>query len=138
MLGGEYLHSLDSKGRVTIPFKLRDEISSKIILTRGFERCLYLYPVRYWEEYVEYLKEKSRSDIKLRDVIRFLFSGAYDDELDRAGRLLLPQQLREYSNIQKEVVVIGAMDRVELWNPEEWESQKKKISNSVKRFIENE
>ncbi|AEE14291.1 Protein mraZ [Thermodesulfobium narugense DSM 14796] len=138
MLGGEYLHSLDSKGRVTIPFKLRDEISSKVILTRGFERCLYLYPVKYWEEYVEYLKEKSKSDIKLRDVIRFLFSGAYDDELDRSGRLLLPQQLREYSNIQREVVVIGAMDRVELWNPEEWESQKKKISNSVKKFIENE
>ena len=138
MLGGEYLHSLDSKGRVTIPFKLRDEISSRVILTRGFEKCLYLYPVKYWEEYVEYLKEKSKSDIKLRDVIRFLFSGAYDDELDRSGRLLLPQQLREYSNIQKEIIVIGAMDRVELWNPEEWEEQKKKISNSVKRFIENE
>jgi MraZ protein len=121
MFLGEFEHSIDDKGRLTIPAKFRDELESGIVITRGLDGCLWAYPRSEWETLTEkMLRELPSNTPAGRNFARFFFSSAVDSIPDRQGRVLIPQNLRTYADIQNETVVIGVMNRVEIWSPARW------------------
>ncbi len=118
---GEYDHSLDEKGRVTLPRKIRQEIGdSEIVLSRGFDTCIFGFDRSSWE--IEAAKQLTPSvtEEKGRALRRYFFAAAEKVEIDKLGRILLPAQLKEYASIRSEVVVIGAGDHFEIWDKEQW------------------
>ncbi|MDO8676778.1 MAG: division/cell wall cluster transcriptional repressor MraZ [Candidatus Azambacteria bacterium] len=120
MLLGEFKHNLDSKNRLTIPAKLRLELGEKPVLTRGLDNCLFIYSHRDFELFMEKLEKLPLSQKKARNFKRFMLSGANEIEIDEMGRILIPEPLKKYSGIKKEVVIIGVQDKVELWSENIW------------------
>jgi len=120
MLLGEFKHNLDSKNRLTIPVKIRMELGEKPVLTRGLDNCLFIYPHRDFELFMEKLNLLPLSQKKARNFKRFMLSGASEIEIDEMGRILIPKSLKKYSEIKKEIVIIGVQDRVELWSENVW------------------
>lgn len=120
MFIGEYQHGLDTKNRMIIPAKLREELGNKFILTKGLDGCLYAYPIVEWKVLEEKLKSLPITNKDARAFVRFFFSGASEIELDKQGRGLIPQNLIEYADIEKEIVSIGVLTRVEIWSKEKW------------------
>ena len=120
MLLGEFKHNLDSKNRITVPAKLRTELGEKPVLTRGLDNCLFIYPNRDWQLFIEKLSKLPLGQAKARNFKRFILSGASEIEIDEMGRVLIPEPLKKYSNLKKEVVIIGVGDRIELWNEDMW------------------
>lgn len=120
MFLGEYKHNIDSKNRLTIPAKLRIELGEKPVLTRGLDTCLFIYPNRDWQLFIEKLSVLPLSQKKARDFKRFMLSGASEIEIDDMGRILIPDILKKYAKFEKSVVVIGVSDRVEIWNENVW------------------
>ncbi|MGL5634978.1 MAG: division/cell wall cluster transcriptional repressor MraZ [Sarcina sp.] len=121
MFIGEYNHNLDSKNRIIIPSKFRENLGNKFFITKGLDGCLYVYPTNEWEELKKKLNTLPISNKEARAFVRFFFSGAAEIELDKQGRGGIPTNLREYANIEKEVISIGVLSRVELWSKEKWE-----------------
>lgn len=122
MFMGEYQHSLDAKGRLIIPAKFREELGDSFIITRGLDDCLFVYPKTEWGILVQKLKSLPLTRSDARRFVRFLLSGAVECELDKQGRITLPPSLREYAQLDKEVVAIGVSNRVELWSKARWDS----------------
>lgn len=122
MFIGEYQHGLDSKNRMIIPSKLREELGNKFIITKGLDGCLYVYPMKEWERLEEKLKLLPLTNKDARSFVRFFFSGACEVETDKQGRGLIPQNLLEYAGIEKEIVSIGVLTRIEIWSKQKWES----------------
>ena len=120
MLLGEFKHNLDSKNRLTIPAKIRTELGEKPVLTRGLDNCLFIYPHRDWELFMEKLNKLPLSQKKARNFKRFMLSGASEIEIDDIGRILIVQSLRKYAKLLKTIVIIGVGDRVELWDEKVW------------------
>jgi MraZ protein len=120
MFIGEYNHGLDAKNRMIIPSKLREELGNKFILTKGLDGCLYAYPINEWKILEEKLKSLPLTNKDARAFVRFFFSGATEIELDKQGRGLIPQNLLEYAKIEKEIVSIGVLTRVEIWSKDKW------------------
>lgn len=120
MFIGEYQHALDSKNRIIIPAKLRDELGSPFVMTKGLDGCIYAYPLSEWKILEEKLKKLPLTNKEARVFVRFFFSGATETEIDKQGRALVPQNLIEYGNIIKEVTTIGVSNRVEIWSKEKW------------------
>lgn len=123
---GEYYHSIDSKGRLIIPTKLRDELTSEFVVTRGLDGCLYVYSGKNFARLEEDINQLSHS--KGRRLKRFFLAGAIDCKLDSQGRILISQTLREYAKLEKDVVVIGVSERAEIWDKDEWEKYNSEIS----------
>lgn len=121
MFIGEYEHALDSKNRIIVPSKFREELGIKFILTKGLDGCLYAYPLNEWKSLEEKLKKLPLTNKNARAFVRFFFSGANEMELDKQGRTLIPQSLLEYAAVKKEIVSIGVSNRVEIWSKEKWE-----------------
>ncbi len=121
MFLGEFQHSVDSKGRLVLPSKFRDRLGRGLIVTKGQERCLYVFPIGKWEEEVEQMNQLPRTDRRSRNYARSFFGSATDQQLDGQGRIQIPQPLREYSGISKDVVIVGVADRVEIWEVNSWE-----------------
>lgn len=121
MFIGEYSHSLDNKNRMIIPAKLREELGSKFIITKGLDGCLYAYPIEEWKILEEKLKSLPLTNKDARAFVRFFFSGASEIEVDKQGRGLIPQNLLEYAGISKEIISIGVLTKVEIWSKEKWE-----------------
>jgi len=119
---GSHNHNLDAKGRLAIPARFRDELSRGLVLTRGFDRCIALYPMTAWESLAARINELSFADPDVRQFRRMVFSEAVDVQLDGQGRILLPAALRAFAGIEREAVVIGVHSSVEIWNPERWSS----------------
>lgn len=132
MLIGEYQHNIDVKGRVAVPSKFRDDLGEQFYITKGLDDCLFVLPLSEWT----CLEEKIRSMplSKARGLQRFFFSGAAEVQPDKQGRILIPQQLREHANLDKEVTIIGTLSRVEIWNTEKW---KDFSSNLTQESIED-
>ncbi len=130
MLLGEYKHTIDDKGRLTIPAKYRAELAAGIVVTRGFDNNLMIYPMSGWEELAGRIMSKSVSNPKVRELRRRLFSAAADLELDRQGRVLIPPQLRQFAGINGSVMVAGNFDYVEIWSIEQWESRREQLELS--------
>ena len=120
MFMGEFHHNIDEKGRIIIPSKFRFELGSKFIITRGLEKCLYVYPMDEWNAIVGKLKELPFTKRDARIFIRSFFSGATECEFDRTGRINITSPLVSYADLAKECVVIGANDRIEIWSNDNW------------------
>ncbi|WP_434283965.1 division/cell wall cluster transcriptional repressor MraZ [Clostridium botulinum] len=121
MFIGEYNHGLDTKNRIIIPAKFREELGKNFVLTKGLDGCLYVYPKSQWEVLQKKLETLPLTNKNARAFVRFFFSGAHELELDKQGRTLIPQNLLEYGQIQKEIVSIGVSNRIEIWSKEKWE-----------------
>lgn len=121
MFIGEFQHSIDSKGRLIVPSKFREDLGEKFVLTKGLDNCLFVYPIFEWRNFEDKLKTLPLTSKDARAFVRFFFSGATECELDKQGRILLPVNLREHAKIEKDVVVIGVSTRVEIWSKEEWD-----------------
>ena len=119
---GEYLHSIDIKGRLIVPAKFRDGLGDKFIVTKGLDNCLFAYSPEEWENFEEKLRGLPFTDKDVRAFVRFFFAGATECEVDKQGRINIPQNLREYAGLSKEVYVIGVSARVEIWEKEKWDT----------------
>lgn len=122
MFIGEYQHSLDSKNRIIVPAKLREGLGNKFVITKGLDGCLYAYPLEEWRILEDKLKTLPLTNKDARTFVRFFFSGACEVELDKQFRGLIPQNLKEYAKIEKDIVSIGVLSRVEIWSKEMWEN----------------
>lgn len=121
MFLGEYRHTIDEKGRLTIPAKFRGLLAAGMVITRGFDRNLMAFSLEGWEDLSSRVKSLPWSDPSAREFRRRVFSGAIDLIPDRQGRVLLPPYLREFANIDNDVVITGMLDHLEIWNSESWE-----------------
>ena len=128
MLMGEYSHSLDTKGRLIMPAKLRQVIGDKFILTKGLDGCLFAFSQTEWNNFEEKLKGLPLSDKNARNFVRFFLSGATECEIDKQGRFLIPTNLRISANLEKDAIIIGVGTRIEIWNKETWEKCDEEIS----------
>ena len=128
MLIGEYEHSLDAKGRLIMPSKLRMDIGEKFVVTKGLDGCLFAFSQSEWLNFEEKLKSLPLSDRNARNFVRFFLSGATECEIDKQGRFLISNNLRIAANLEKEVVIIGVGTRLEIWNKSTWEQMDKDIS----------
>lgn len=122
MLLGEYNHNIDEKGRVSVPAKFREDLGSTFIVTKGLDNCLFAYSKEEWQTFETKLKALPMTNINARNFVRFFFSGATECEIDKQGRINIPQNLREYANFSKELCVIGVSTRVEIWDREKWQN----------------
>lgn len=136
MFMGEYQHTLDDKGRLIMPVKFRDGLGEVFVVTRGLDNCLFVYPNDEWRILEEKLKTLPMTSKDARAFVRFFFSGATECELDKSGRISLPQNLREYSGLEKEVVVIGVSNRIELWAKEKWDDYMSDTADSYEEIAE--
>ncbi|WP_330389553.1 division/cell wall cluster transcriptional repressor MraZ [Geosporobacter ferrireducens] len=118
---GEYLHAIDNKGRVIIPSRFRDELGEKFIVTKGLDNCLFVYPQEEWKTFENKLKQLPLTSRDARAFVRLFFSGATECELDKQGRVTLPNNLRDHARLEKDVITIGVSTRVEIWSKEEWD-----------------
>ena len=128
MLIGEYDHSLDVKGRLIMPAKLRIDMGEKFIVTKGLDGCLFAFSQNEWLNFEAKLKSLPLSDKNARNFVRFFLSGATECELDKQGRFLIPNNLRIAANLDKEVVIIGVGTRLEIWDKKTWEKCDNNIS----------
>lgn len=137
MFRSEFQHSLDSKGRFTVPAKLREQLGEVFIATKGFEGCVFLYPMKEWQAVEEKLSSLPFTNSKARAVMRFFFSSACECEMDKQGRVLLPANLREHAGIQREIVIIGVRERLEVWSREKWEKYYAECAESIEDMAED-
>ncbi|MCR6515414.1 MAG: division/cell wall cluster transcriptional repressor MraZ [Clostridium sp.] len=121
MFIGEYNHALDNKNRMIVPAKLRDGLNGRFVITKGLDGCLYVYPMEEWRKLEEKMKTLPLTNKNARAFVRFFFSGAAEIELDKQGRGLIPQNLKEYAEIGKEIVSIGVLSRIEIWSKQKWD-----------------
>lgn len=119
---GEYQHSLDEKGRVIIPAKFRDTLGPTFVITRGLDHCLFVYPQSEWSLLEQKMKALPFTRSDARAFTRFFFSGAVECELDKQGRVNIPANLRSHGKLEKDCVIIGVSNRVEIWGKEHWET----------------
>lgn len=121
MFYGEYQHTVDPKGRVIVPSRFREELGDKFIVTKGLDQCLFVYSNEGWKNLEEKLRALPFTDKDARSFSRFLFAGATECEVDKQGRILIPQNLRAYAGLEKDIYVIGVSTRVELWDKDNWD-----------------
>ena len=121
MFIGEYNHTIDAKGRLIVPSKFRELLGSEFVVTKGLDGCLFVYPNEERVTIEEKFKSIPLTTKDARKFSRFFFAGATSCEVDRQGRILLPQVLREYADLQKEVVLAGVLSRIEIWNRDRWQ-----------------
>ncbi|NPV91495.1 MAG: division/cell wall cluster transcriptional repressor MraZ [Firmicutes bacterium] len=121
MFIGSFNHSLDSKGRLFIPSRLREDLGERFIATKGLDRCLFLYPLSEWEIIDKKMRDLPFTKADTRAFVRMFYSGASECEVDKQGRILLPQNLRDFARITKDVVITGVSSRAEVWAKEEWD-----------------
>lgn len=133
MFRGQYQHSVDTKTRMVIPMKFRDGLGERFIITKGLDKCLFVYAMEDWIEFEEKVKKLPMTDEGVRKFVRFFFGAAFEAERDNNGRTVIPQNLIEYAGITKEIVSIGVPKRIEIWSKENWDAY-----NSNDNFIDKE
>ena len=137
MLIGEYEHSLDAKGRLIMPAKLREDIGEKFIITKGLDGCLFGFSQNEWNNFEDKLKTLPLTNKNARDFVRFFLSGATECEIDKQGRFLIASNLREYAEMEKEIAIIGVGTRIEIWNKEKWKTYNSDENISADEIAEN-
>ena len=121
MFMGEYSHNVDAKGRLIVPAKFREQLGDQFVVTKGVDGCLYVYSQEEWKRIEESLREKPLTSKDARKFMRFFFAGAANCEVDKQGRILIPPVLREFADLQKDIVSVGVLNRIEIWSKEKWE-----------------
>jgi MraZ protein len=136
MFIGEHAHTIDTKGRLSIPVKYRVELIEGTVITRGLDRCLWLYSKREWEKIAARLAKLPISQKKSRAFARLMLAGAWDAELDSQGRVLMPEYLRAYAGVTKHVIVAGLYNRVEVWDEDSWGEYKRQTEAASEEIAE--
>jgi MraZ protein len=136
MLLGEYKHSLDIKGRVAIPAKFREELNAGAIITRGLDKCLFIFGTKEWESLVQKLLSLPLAQSNSRAFVRLMLAGASQVDFDNQGRILIPEYLRRYAGLKKQVVIAGLYSRMEIWDEENWENYKTKTESASDEIAE--
>ncbi|KYD13239.1 MAG: transcriptional regulator MraZ [Caldibacillus debilis] len=137
MFMGEYRHSIDAKGRIIIPAKFRENLGDTFVLTRGLDQCLFGYPMDEWKTIEEKIKSLPLTKKDARAFSRFFFSGATECEIDKQGRVNIPSTLIQYAKLEKECVVLGVSNRIEIWSKEIWEEYFNDSEQSFSEIAEN-
>ena len=137
MFMGEFQHNIDPKGRLIIPARFREGLGDRFIVTKGLDNCLFVYPQQEWTEVEQKLKSLPFTRADARAFVRFFFSGATECDIDKQGRILLPNNLREYAKLDKETMVVGVSTRVEIWSKDEWDNYNTKAAASFEQLAEN-
>ena len=121
MFMGEYNHTLDTKGRLIVPSKFRDQLGDEFVITKGLDDCLFVYDKTEWAAFEEKLHSLPISQKNATAFVRFFLAGAAEVEIDKQGRALIPGNLREFAGLDKDVVLVGVASRIEIWSKERWE-----------------
>ena len=137
MLMGEFHHNIDDKGRLIIPSKFRYELGEKFVITRGLEKCLFVYSLTEWEKIVKRLRSLPFTNKDARNFTRFVLSGAAECEFDKQGRINITSPLVRYADLTKECVIIGANDRLEIWSEDSWCNFFEENEDSLADIAEN-
>jgi MraZ protein len=136
MFIGEYRHNMDAKGRVAIPAKFRNKLSGGAVVTRGIDRCLFAFSPEDWEKLAEKLIATPITQANSRAFSRLMLAGAVECEIDSQGRVLIPDYLRKYANLEKDTVVAGLYNRIEIWNASDWDKYKSKTESESESIAE--
>ena len=136
MLLGEYQHNLDIKGRMAIPAKFREKLNAGAIITRGIDNCLFVFANAEWDMLAKKLIALPLAQANSRAFVRLMLSGASDAELDNQGRILIPDYLRKYAGLKKEVIVAGLYNRIEIWDEAAWTAYKAKTESASEEIAE--
>ena len=135
MFRGSFEHNVDSKGRVSVPSKFRDIIAEryegKLVLSIDLDRCVTVYPLEEWEQVEKKIQNVPQMQKEVKDYMRFVFSSATECELDRQGRILIPPALRERAGITKSVVVVGIINKIEVWDRVTWDARRSQNSDKI-------
>jgi MraZ protein len=126
---GQYRHTVDKKGRMVLPARFRESLTNGCVITKGQERCLYVFPIDRWEEEAEKYRKLPRTDARARRLTRAFFAGAIDQEMDGAGRIQLPVRLRDYAGLTRDVTVVGVEERAEIWDSAAWDRYDEEADN---------
>ncbi len=136
MLIGEYKHTLDPKKRLSLPSKWRKELGKKLVVTRGLDNCLFVYPLKEWQRISEKISQLPLGQADTRGFNRFFLSGAVEAEVDSVGRILVPDFLKEFAKLDSKVVLAGIHDRVEIWDEKKWDDYTRRIENEADALAE--
>ena len=136
MLIGEYEHSIDTKGRLIMPSKLKEDIGEKFVVTKGLDGCLFVYSQTEWKIFEDKLRNFPLTNKDAKTLIRSFLAGAMECEIDKQGRFLIPSNLREFAGLEKEVVVIGVLDKIEIWSKDKWLKYSEEENNSADEIAE--
>lgn len=137
MLMGEFRHNIDAKGRLIVPSKLREELGEQFVLTRGLDGCLFGYPMSEWNELESKLNDMPLAKKDARTFVRFFYSAATECELDKQGRINIPNTLRNYATITKECVIVGVSNRIEIWDEARWQEFSEAAEENFNEIAEN-
>lgn len=137
MFIGEYSHTIDQKGRMAIPSKMRGQLGSGAVVTRGIDACLWVFPKKQWQELAEKLAALPLTDANSRAFSRLMLAGAMEVEFDSQGRVLLPGYLRSYAGLDKAVTVAGLYNRLEIWSEKAWNTYKEKTEKATDEISKN-
>jgi len=136
MFIGEFTHNLDDKGRLAIPVKFRRDLTKGAVVTRGLDNCLFLYTKNEWEKLAEKLATLPISQANSRAFARLMLAGAMDVDVDKQGRIVLPEYLRQFAGLSKNVIVAGLYSRVEIWDESKWQAYKKQTETNSNEIAE--
>ena len=136
MFIGEYQHSVDPKKRLALPSKFRKELGARVVVTRGLDKCLFVYPLKTWKELAEKLGTLPMGQSSTRSFVRLMLAGAIDSDVDSQGRILLPEYLKEYAGLSRSVTVAGLFNRLEIWDEKKWKSYRNKAEESSDKVAE--
>ena len=131
MLTGEFNHSIDTKGRLIIPSKFRDILGDDFVITKGLDGCLFLYPANEWKIFEEKLRTLPLTNKNARTFTRFFLGSAVDGGLDKQGRVLISSALRAFAGLDKEVALVGVLDRVEIWDKAKWDENNTEVEENM-------
>ena len=137
MFMGEYNHTIDAKGRLIVPAKFREILGDNFIVTKGLDGCLFVYPNDEWTRFEEKRKSLPLTNKNARQFTRFFLAGAAACEVDKQGRILLPQVLREFASLEKDVVLVGVASRIEIWSRERWDESMNTYDGDMDEVAEN-
>lgn len=137
MFMGVYNHTIDAKGRLIVPVKFREILGDNFIVTKGLDGCLFVYPNDEWTRFEEKLKSLPLTNKNARQFTRFFLAGAAACEVDKQGRILLPQVLREFASLEKDVVLVGVASRIEIWSRERWDESMNTYDGDMDEVAEN-
>ncbi|EKD56131.1 MAG: hypothetical protein ACD_58C00292G0001 [uncultured bacterium] len=137
MFIGEYNHTIDEKGRLALPAKMRGQLLDGAVVTRGLDGCLFVYTKSEWEKLAEKLANLPLTDANSRAFARLMLAGAMDVEFDKQGRILLPAYLREFANLKSKTIVAGLYSRIEIWNEETWKTYKEGTEKNTDEITKN-
>ena len=136
MLIGEYTHIIDAKKRLAIPSKLRRELGLKAVITRGLDNCLFVFPLKEWQKLVEKLSNLPIGQKDTRGFSRLMLAGATEVDLDSLGRILVPDYLKDYAQLKKNVIIAGVYNRLEIWDKIKWDNFKRQSEKEVDNMAE--